>query len=94
MTYSNEEFDNTVNPMGHCWECNQPEHVKINCPDLGQSRTSYRGGLDKDVFCYNCNKHGHYSRNCLLPNRPRKDQKSGLTRETANKIAKEWIVCY
>ena len=53
MTNSNEEFNYTVNPLGHCWEYNQPGHVRIKCPDLGQSRTSYREGQDqdKDVLC-------------------------------------------
>ena len=38
MTYSEEDFDYTVNPLGHCWKCNQPGHVRIKCPKLGKSR--------------------------------------------------------
>ena len=52
-----------VNPLGHCRECNQPGHVRRKCPDLGQYRTSYRGGQNQDVFC-------------LLPKRTRKEQRS------------------
>ena len=29
LTYSNEESNYTVNALGHCWECNQPGHVRI-----------------------------------------------------------------
>ena len=38
MTYSEEDFDYTVNPLGHCWKCNQPGHERIKCPKLGKSR--------------------------------------------------------
>ena len=75
MTYSNEEFNYTVNPLGHCWECNQPGHVRIKCPDLGQSRTNYRGGQDQDEdVCY------------LLPKRMRKEQRSQLLEEDVERI--------
>ena len=35
--YSEEDFDYKVNPLGHCWKCNQPGHVRIKCPKLGKS---------------------------------------------------------
>ena len=38
MTYSEEDFDYTVNPLGHCWKCNQPGHMRIRCPKLGKSK--------------------------------------------------------
>ena len=89
--YSNEEFSYTFNPLGHCWECNQPGHVRIKCPGLGQSRKTYMGGQDEDVFCYNCNKDRHFSRDCLLPNRTRKDQEPVLNEDKLKKICKEII---
>ena len=89
MTYSNEEFNYTVNLLGHCWECNQPGHVRIKCPDLGQSRMSYRGGQDEDVRCYNCDKYGHCYRDCRLSNRKTKDQE--FTEDEFRKICKKVI---
>ena len=50
LTYSNEEFNYMVNPLGHCRECNQPGHVRMKCPDLVQSGTSYR--TRTSVACY------------------------------------------
>ena len=91
MTYSYEEFNYTVNLLGHCWEGNQPGNVRIKCPDLGQSRTSYREGQDEDICCYNCNKYGHCSRDCRLPNRTRKDQEPVLTEGEIRKICKKVI---
>ena len=76
MTNSNEDLNYTDNPLGHCWECNPPGHLRTNCLNLGKSRTSYRRGKDEDVCCYNCNECGHYSRDCLLPKRTRKEQRS------------------
>ena len=76
MTYSNY----TVNLLGHCWECNQPGHVRIKCPDLGQSRTSYMGGQDQDVDVH-----------CLLPKRTRKEQRSKVFEEDAERIFWEVI---
>ena len=38
MMYNEEELNHTVNPLGHCWKCNQPGHVRIKCPKLGKSR--------------------------------------------------------
>ena len=68
--------------------------MRRNCPNLGQSRTSYIGGQKKDFCCYNCNKAGHYSRDSQLPKRTRKDQESGFTLETVKRMAQEWIVQY
>ena len=85
MTNSSEEFKYTVNPLGHCWACNQPGHERIKCPALGQSRTSYYGRQDEDICCYNCNKYRHYSRDCMLPNRMRKEQRSWVLEETKKK---------
>ena len=92
LTYSEEDFDYAVNPLGHCWKCNQPGHVRIKCPKLGQSRTSYRRGKDEDICCYNCNEWGHYSRDCLLPKKTGKEQRfPGV--EDKFKVMKEsnWI---
>ena len=89
--WSVEDFYYTVNPLGHCWECNQPGHVRIKCPDLGLSRTSYRGGQDEDVRCYNYNKNRHCSRDCRLPNRTRKDQEPVLTEDKFRKICMKVI---
>ena len=30
--WSEEDFNHTVNPLNHCWECNKPGHVRIECP--------------------------------------------------------------
>ena len=38
LTYSEEYCDYKVNPLGHCWKCNQPGHMRIKCPKLGKSR--------------------------------------------------------
>ena len=78
-----------VNPLGHCWECNQPGHVRIKYPDLGQSRTTYRGGQDEDFHCYNCKKYEHCSRDCRLSNRMRKDQEPVLTEDEFREICKK-----
>ena len=74
--WSEEDFNYTANPLGHCWECSQPGHVKTKCPKLEQSRMSDRRRKDEDVCCYNCNECGHYARDCLLPKRRRKKQES------------------
>ena len=65
-----------VNPLGHCWKCNQPGQVRIKCPKLGQSRMNYKKGKDEDLWSYNCNECRHYFRDCLLPKRKRKEQRS------------------
>ena len=89
MTYSNEEFDNSVNVLGNCWKCNQPRHMRRNCLVLGQSRTRYNGRENKDVHCYNCDKTEHYSRDCQLPERTRKNQGSELTVYRVKRIEQE-----
>ena len=65
--------------------------MRIKSPDLGQSRTSYRGGQDEDIRCYNCNKYGRCSRDCRLPNRTRKDQEPVLTEDEIRKLCKKVI---
>ena len=73
--YGSEEFNYTVNPLGHCCECNQSGHVRIKCPDLEQSRTSYRGGQDQDKYV-----------RCLLPKKTRKEQRSQVFKEDVVRI--------
>ena len=75
-TYSEEDFNYTVNPLGHCWQCNQPGHVRIDCPKLEQPRMSNKRRKNEDVCCYNCKECRHYARDCRLPKRMRKEQRS------------------
>ena len=37
MTYSEKDFDFTVNLLGHCWKCNPSGHVRVKFPKLGKS---------------------------------------------------------
>ena len=38
MTYNKEDFDYTINPLGHCCKSNPPGHVRIKCLKLGKSK--------------------------------------------------------
>ena len=67
--WSVEDFNYTVNPLGHCWECNKPGHMKIKCPVIGQPRLTY----SKEDFnytvnplghCWECNMPGHVKTKC------------------------------
>ena len=52
LMYSKREFSYTVNTLGHCWEYNQPGHMMIKCPDLGQVTGENRARTRTSVACY------------------------------------------
>ena len=79
-----------LNALGNCYACNKPGHMKRDCFNQTQARTSYNGGQKIEVNCYNCNKRGHMARDCRLPKK-NKGMGASMTTEI-KKICQEMMV--
>ena len=53
------DCEDILNALSNCYTCNKPRHVKRDCLNQTQARTSYNGGQKREFNCYNCNKCGH-----------------------------------
>ena len=64
-----EGFDNTVNTLNNCYECNNQGHVRRDCPSKGQPRLMYSNEEFDSILIplgnyWEFNKPGHVRRNC------------------------------
>ena len=60
------ECEDTLNYLENCYGCNNPEHLKRNCPEgnstQAQAQSSDNRGQRKEIICFNCDKTGHFVR--------------------------------
>ena len=57
------DWEDTLNALSNCFECNKPGHVKRDCPVKTHTQSNYNRGQKRELSCYNCDKKGHMAWN-------------------------------
>ena len=88
--WSVEDFNYTVNHLGHCWDYNKPGHVRIKCPVIGQpilmySEEDFDYTVDPLGHCWECNQPGYVKTKC-----PKLEQ----SRTSERRRKDEDVCCY